>query len=129
VNSTTMVLYDQPVGREGFSGSGNWAFGEATTGGNGHRLVAPVRPLRQLAGWALLLAATTLTSAADPWAEQQKEQSQATTASAFRPSTKRRISLAEARKLALDILYRAERRREQTAREEAARGINWEETA
>jgi hypothetical protein len=39
----------------------------------------------------------------------------------------RRVSPSEARRIALNILYRAESRREQTAREEAARGIKWED--
>jgi hypothetical protein len=38
----------------------------------------------------------------------------------------RRVSPSEARKIALDSLYRAEARRRQTAVEEAKHGIPWE---
>lgn len=127
MNSAMPVSYECPVGREEFSGSGDWAFGQGISVGNGHRLIVHPHPLRRLAGWALLLAASSLTSTVDPWAEQQKERSQPTMAASFRAIPKRRISAAEARQIALDILYRAESRREQTAREEAARGISWEE--
>jgi hypothetical protein len=128
VSNDATVLYGQPAVWECSSRSGNWAFGEPPTGGNGHRPAVRHRPLRQLAG-AALLAVSSLTSTADPWVEQQQERSRVTTATASRSFPKRRISPAEARQIALDILYRAEQRREQAARYEAACGINWEEEA
>ena len=62
MNDTRTVVYSRSIGWEGLSGSGNWDFGEVTCGVNHYRLVEPVRPLRWLAGLALFLAASSLTS-------------------------------------------------------------------
>ena len=50
-------------------------------------------------------------------------------AGVFQPSSRRRISPLEARRIALEILQRAEAGRARAAEAEAERGVNWEETA
>jgi hypothetical protein len=65
----------------------------------------------------------------DPWLEVQRQRAQVTVAGVFQPYGRRRISSLEARRLALEILYRAEAERAAIAEAEARRGINWEEVS
>ena len=121
------IAYEQPMDREQLSGSANWAIDERVVITVPTRAVTPLYWLQQVAGSALLLAATSVTSFIDPWAQTQQQRGQATMAAVFRPYRRRRISALEARRIALDILYRAEDERARIAEEEATRGIDWEE--
>jgi hypothetical protein len=129
MNSIGTISYGTYDSGDNYVASGDWTFGKTDPINNGRRLTMPVRPLpRKFVGLALLFA-TSLTFAADPWATKRGEQSAITVTTAYRMPTRRRLSPSEARKIALDILYRAENRRKQTAMKEAACGIDWEEIA
>lgn len=129
MNDATAVRYDERLGREGFFGSGNWTFGDATSVDANRKLILLPGTLKRIAGLTLVLAVSSLTSVVDPWTEQRLERSPVTVAAGLRPFAKRRVSAAEARRIVLDILYRTEERRQQAVREEATHGIDWEEIA
>lgn len=88
---------------------------------------APTIAFGRLVACGVLLTVSTLTSAHDPWFERDRDRSQATTAAVFRPVSGRRISAVQAHQIALRNLHKAEAERRSLAKEEARRGINWEE--
>jgi hypothetical protein len=128
VCSTARIEFEQATDRENLSGSGNWAFD------NGTHALATAAPLvgftqgaPQLARFALLLAISSVSSGFDPWFVSQQQPSPLTTTRTFEISSRRRIGPVEARKMALEILRRAEADRLAVAQAEAAREIDWEE--
>ncbi len=128
MNNTVTIERDVTFSQEKPSGSASWSFGVIPLD-IGARIKAISHP-RQCIGLAFLFPVSSLTASVDPWMEQQKEQRSQTTVtnvSLSYLSTKRRITLSEAKKISQDILFKAEERRRQTAEAEAARGINWEE--
>ncbi|NLF08856.1 MAG: hypothetical protein GX594_12880 [Pirellulaceae bacterium] len=127
-NSTLSVELCAFFGQDTPSGSASWNIGAIPLTFN-PRTQMPLHRKSNI-GLALILVKSSLTAIVDPWMQQQKEQrSQTTTPSLAILPTKRRISLSEAREMALKLLYTAERRRLETAEAEAARGINWEDIA
>jgi len=130
VNNTAHIQYEEGVHQETPVGSADWAFDDGTRSVPGLRLGAIRRRPPPLARWGLVFTViSSLSPCPDPWLEAQKQRGQLTMASAFQPYTsRRRITLLEARKMALEILYRAEDGRVKAAQAEAERGINWEET-
>ncbi|MBN1396033.1 MAG: hypothetical protein JW959_13505 [Pirellulales bacterium] len=130
MNNTVPVERDIPFGQEkpsGYSsGSIVWILRDIPGG-----IKSPVHP-RQCIGLAFLFPVSSLTASVDPWVDQQKERLSQTTETTTSPSsfsTRRRVTLSEAKTIAQSILFKAEERRRQTAEAEAARGINWEEWA
>jgi len=127
VSSTAPISYEQSIRREALSGSGKWAFDNGT-----HTLFDPrVSPVRRspahLAQFAaLLLAMSSMSSAPDPWLSTQQQRSLLTMSGAFPTSSRRRITMREALKMADDIMRRAEEGRMKAAEEEAKRGFDWE---
>lgn len=128
MSSTARISYEQPIGRETLSGSANWAFDNGS-----HTLfdprVGPASSLVHFARLALLLAVSSMSSAPDPWFLTQQQPSVLTISSTFQTSSRRRIDPLEARRLALEILRRAEAGRAAAAEAEAKRGIDWEEVS
>lgn len=127
MSSTAHIYCEQPVDRNSLSGSGNWTIDNGT-----HTLpdlrVAPMsRRLIQLAAVAFFWAVSSMSSGPDPWSLIQHEPSQLTRSSTIQGSSRRRLTPLEARRLALEILRRAEAGREAAAEAEARRGIDWEE--
>jgi len=76
---------------------------------------------------AVLLAVSSMSSGPDPWFEGRRQLSRLTSSSTFQTSSRRRITPLEARRLALEILHRAEAGRAAAAEAEARQGIDWEE--
>jgi len=131
VNSTAHIQYEEGVQQESPIGSADWAFDDGTRSVPGLHLGAVRRRVPPLARWGLVFTViSSLSPCPDPWIEAQKQRGQLTMASAFQPySSRRRISSLEARRLALEILYRAEAERAAIAQAEAERGIDWEEVS
>jgi len=129
VSSTARISYEQPMGRETLAGSGNWAFDNGTHTLFDPRVSRASRSLAQFARLALLLALSSMSSAPDAWFLTQQQRSTSTMSSTFRTSSRRRVTLREARRLALEVLYRAEAERAVAAQAEAERGIDWEEVS
>ena len=127
MSSTAHILYERPIGRETLSGSANWSFDNGTHTPFDPRVSAAGRSLGHFARLALLLAVSSMSSAPDPWFLTQQQRSQLTMSSTFQTSSRRRITPLEARRMALEILYRAEAGRAAAAEAEAKRGIDWEE--
>ncbi len=118
----TVTAENIDVAGEGFlAASGDWEFTPD---------LPPPAPRRwsrlRFAAIPLVLAASSTTFGSDPWAP--REEAPTTLASPFDPIETRRISLAEARRIALKTLEEAEAERLRVADEEAARGIDWEQT-
>lgn len=127
MSSTAHIQYEQVTGRDTLSGSGNWAFDDGTRAFAGPKLAPVGRTVPQLARLALLLAISSVSSGPDPWRETQQHRSQITMTSTFQTSSRRRITPLEARRMALEILHKAEAGRAAVAEAEAKRGIDWEE--
>ena len=104
--------------------SGDWEF----TPQPSSRLSASWSPLR-LTAIPLVLAASAFTYSTDPWSGNPQQEAPTTLSSPFKPVTRRRISIAEAYRIAMEILETAEAERLEIAAREAARGIDWEETS
>ncbi len=130
MTNAARIPFDPGYDREAPFASGNWAFDDGT-----RIAVAPApayvrRWIMSFVGWAFVFAATSsISSCPDPWIESQRQRAQWTMAGAFQPYGRRRISSSEARRLALEILYRAEAERAAIAQAEAERGVNWEEVS
>jgi len=75
----------------------------------------------------LIMAVTSITAVADPWSIEQRRQTQPTSFVLVQSVGRRRITRAEALRLAQEILARAERERLENADWEAARGASWGE--
>ncbi len=130
MSSTAHFRYEQPTGREMLSGSANWAFDNGANTIFAARIGAVSRALSQWAGLAaVLLAVSSMSSGPDPWSETPRQRSQLTMTAPFQTRRRRRITPLEARRLALEILHRAEAGRAAAAEAEARQGINWEEMA
>lgn len=106
--------------------TGRWAFD--LTPRTGPTVRSPLLP-RRLAGCLVLLAVSSFTSIADPWLDERRHRAQSSTLGVLRQPSRRRLSVAEARQMAMEVLYRAEEERAILASEEARRGINWEEVS
>ncbi len=128
MSNTAHIFFEQPTGGEMLSGSANWAFDNGIHTIFDPRIGAVGRTLSQ---WALavLLAVSSTSSGPDPWSDNRQQRSQLTMSAPFQASRRRRITPLEARRLALEILYRAEAGRAAAAEAEAKQGINWEEMA
>jgi hypothetical protein len=74
---------------------------------------------------SLAFALSPLTSVADPWIVERRRQSQPTAFMLIESIGRRRITRAEALRLTMEILERAERERLWSADWEAARGADW----
>jgi hypothetical protein len=130
VSNTAHIRYERPTGREAMSGSANWAFDNGTYTTFDPRIGPIGRTRSQFARLAaVLLAVSSMSSGPDPWCEARQQRSQLTVSSTFQASSRRRITIREARRMALETLYRAEAERAAAAQAEAERGINWEEVA
>jgi hypothetical protein len=131
VNNTAHIQFEQGHDRETLFGSGNWALDDGTRsiGVFPPRVIARRAPAVAWLGWVFTVVSSPVPGP-DPWVEVQRQRAQVTMASAFEPfSRRRRITLREARIIALEILYRAEEGRARAAQAEAERGINWEEAS
>ncbi|GMU34073.1 MAG: hypothetical protein AMXMBFR20_19450 [Planctomycetia bacterium] len=102
--------------------SGPWSPGGATE-------LRPARKSHQgllrPIGMSLAFALSPLTSVADPWIVERRRQSQPTAFMLIESIGRRRITRAEALRLTMEILERAERERLWSADWEAARGADW----
>lgn len=83
--------------------------------------------LRLTAGSLVLLATSSTSIGADPWATG--EAIPTTLSSPFEPVQSQRISSSRARQMAIAILRKAEAERLRIDAEEARKGIDWEHTA
>lgn len=104
--------------------SGDWDFAPKSC----PRVLARSFPSR-LTALPLILAASALTYSTGPWWGNRPQEAPTTLSSPFKPVSKRRISIAEACRIAMRILETAEAERLEIAAREAARGIDWEETS
>ena len=103
--------------------SGHWDFTPALE----RRREWPLaRRLLHHAGLAAMLAVSPMTFGVDPWFPDRRRQASLTLEATFEAIAGRPISLLEARRIALQILARAEQERSRFADEEARRGIDWE---
>ena len=127
MSSTADISYEQPIGRETVSGSANWSFDNGTHTPIDPRVGAVSRSLAQFARLAVLLAVSSMTAGPDPWSETRQQRYQLTMSSTFQTSSRCRITPLEARKMAMEILHRAEVGRAAAAEAEAEQGIDWEE--
>ena len=126
--STAHIQYEQVTGRDSLSGLGNWAFDDGTREfGAGGRFAPVGRGAAQVARLALLLAISSVSSGLDPWFETQQQRSQLTMSSTFQTSSRRRITLRAALRLADEIMRRAEEGRLKAAVEEANRQFDLED--
>lgn len=71
----------------------------------------------------LFMAFSPVATGLDPWWDDRRNQVNLSQGVVFRPIVRQRISLLAARKLALDILYQAEKDRISAAEEEARRFV------
>ncbi len=128
MSNTAPFQFEHGHDREALSGSGNWMLddGARTGGAFSPRVIARRSVPVAWLGWVFTVV-SSLVPGPDPWVEVQRQRAQVTMAGAFQPYRRRRISSLEARRLALEILYRAEAERAAVAEAEARRGINWEE--
>jgi hypothetical protein len=78
---------------------------------------------------ALILAVSPLSFGVDPWLMERRRSLCTTLSVALQPGIGRRVSIVEARQVALRILRAAEQERSRLAQEEANRGVQWEEGA
>jgi len=100
--------------------TGDWTYGVKRVGRtNRDRTIQPL----QAAGIAFVLALSPLTSVADPWFAERKREATASFAVLVHPYPRRRITLADARKLALQILAAAEAERRSIVEDEALRAF------
>lgn len=78
-------------------------------------------------GIILAVAVSPATATPDIWFSEKRRRDTSTVAVFFEGVIARRISFAEARRIAQKILEQAERKRIEFAEWEASRGIQWEE--
>jgi len=128
VNNTARISYEVPTGQETLARSANWTFDNGTRTIFDPRVRPANRVLSQLARVAaVLLAVSPMTTGPDPWSDARQQRSQLTLSSTFQTSSRRRITPLEARKMAMDILRRAEDGRAEAAEAEAKQGVDWED--
>jgi hypothetical protein len=106
--------------------SGNWVVDDAARDAQTLKTELRPRSATHLAALAVLFATSSITSSVDPWREAQRGRAQMTMSAVFEPCFRRRITGTDARRLALDILRRAEKARAAFARAEAKGGVDWE---
>ena len=82
--------------------------------------------IAKVAGLAISLAVSPVTSIADPWLTERRLRDAVVTISIYQEVLGRFISRAEALRIAGEILEQAERERFVAAEYEAVRGIQWE---
>lgn len=104
--------------------SGDWQLSAAMTTLLGWGI--PTKGIRD-AGIAIALAISPVSCGSDPWFLDRKRRVPTSVEALFRPVLGRPITILEARKIALEILARAEQERLQFAEAEARRGIDWEQ--
>jgi len=104
--------------------SGAWQLSIAMTAPLGRDITKGV--LRN-AGVAIALAISPVSCGIDPWFVDRRRQIATSVGSLFRPIVGRPITILEARRIALEVLARAEQDRVQFAEAEARRGIDWEQ--
>jgi hypothetical protein len=75
---------------------------------------------------ALIMAFSPVTTGLDPWWNDRRSHENLSQGFVFRPIVRQRVSLLAARKLALEILYQAERERLNAAEEDAWRSAEIE---
>lgn len=78
------------------------------------------------AGMAVILAVSSLTTGVDLWLDERRRQATSVQRSWFVPFKRQYVSMAEARRIALEILAQADAERLLTAAEEARRDSYWE---
>lgn len=105
--------------------SGAWQLSTAMTAPLGW--VIPTKGILRDAGMAIALAISPVSCGSDPWFLDRKRRVPTTVEALFRPVLGRPITIQEARKIALEILARAEQERLEFAEAEARRGIDWEQ--
>jgi hypothetical protein len=81
----------------------------------------------RVAGLAVSLAISPVTTMSDPWLNERRRRDAVVTVSIYQEFLGRFISRSEALRLARQILEQAEQERLVIATLEAARGINWED--
>lgn len=123
MTDTSVSGYVASDGQEVVAATGEWAFDWAVAPS---LTLKPTRTMWHLAGLAVLLAVSSLTSIPDPWLEGAQQRAQSSVGNVFDAVRPRRISIAQARRIALDALRRAEQERLRVAQREAERGIDWE---
>lgn len=104
--------------------SGPWS---AMTGRDSRAVQKPPRGYLRPFGIGLIIALSPITAVADPWVAEPRRQTQPTAFVPIQSMGRRRITRAEALRLAQEILERAERERLRSADWEAARGADWGE--
>ena len=85
--------------------SGNWnyvaSYQQFMKGGRGMNVL-------RASGLSIIIALSPIATGSDPWWNDRKNYVNHSIGAVFNPIVRRRISLLEARKLALNILYQAE---------------------
>jgi hypothetical protein len=110
---------DPPV-----AASGTWQYNAPVYGPLGW--FNPQGVLRN-AGVALVLAISPANYGTGPWFTDRRKESAGTLGSVSRSLVRRQITILEARRIALEVLARAEHQRVRFGEEEAHRGIDWEQ--
>lgn len=114
--SRAIVLEDQPR----VPATGCWSVNTEP------RQVSPLRRALNAAGVAVVVFGTPLTGIADPWQADDRRRSALTRAMLLQTPSGRRVTLGEARRLAFELLRRAESERLEAARREADAQFAWE---
>jgi hypothetical protein len=96
-------------------------------GASESRIAGTVAAAIAKAGIILAIAISPATATPDIWFPEKSRRDTSTVAVFFEGVIGRRISFAEARRIAQKILEQAERKRIEFAEWEASRGIQWEE--
>lgn len=126
--STANFQCEPATGRDNLSGSGNWGFDSGVGGiGAGAKWGHFVGVAPRLARVAIVLAISSASSGLGAWFEAGEERSLLAMTSTFPAESRRRITPLEARRMALEVLRRAEAERAAAAEAEAERGIDWGE--
>ena len=126
MSSTAHISYEGSLTGEIRAGSAKWAFDDGTHSLFDFRVRPASRRLWHFARFALLLAVSSMSSAQDPWVLMRQQQSLWRTNTTLQTSSRRRITMREALKMADDIMRRAEEGRLKASEEEAKRGFDWE---
>lgn len=118
------TLSDSPKAVFTDTTSGPWS---TMTGPDSRAVQKPPRGYLRPFGIGLIIALSPITAVADPWVSEPRRQTQPTAFVLIHSIGRRRITRAEALRLAQEILERAERERLRSADWEAARGAAWGE--
>lgn len=108
--------------------------GNVSTGDWSENLEGPIRfhtgmlSLVRAIGRGVNISMPSTSSGIDPWFDDRRHQTSLAYISIVSTTFRRRISIKEAREIALQILRQAEEERLQIADYEAQRGMAWEES-